>query len=97
MNAAGAVLITQPFFALDVNFLDPKLTNDKKPFAPVKYNQIIKECYLISKNCNTSYLDLMQITPHERKYILSLIAEEIKRSDEQIAKMKMENEMKKKR
>ena len=85
-------LIIVPFFALDVSFLDPKLTSDKKPYGPARYNQIVKECYLISKNCNTSYADLMTITPHERKLLLNLIAEEIKRSEEQMARAKAERE-----
>jgi len=58
------------------------LTNDGKPFGPYRYKQIVKESYLISKNTNTSYVDVMKITPQERNYILEFLAEEYKRTQE---------------
>lgn len=82
---------------MDLSFLDPKFTKDNKPYGPARYNEIVKECYLITKHCNTSYVDLMKITPHERKLLLNLIADEIKKSEEHIAKAKAEREAKKKR
>jgi len=66
------------------------LTEDGKPYGPYRYAQIVKECYLISKNCNTSYTDLMDITPYERKIILNLIADEIEKSQAAIEKSKQE-------
>jgi hypothetical protein len=62
--------------------LDPQLTNDGKPYGPYRYKQIVKECYLISKNVNTSYIDVMKMTPQERNYLLEFIAEEIQRKQE---------------
>jgi len=58
------------------------LTNDGKPYGPYRYKQIVKECYLISKNVNTSYIDVMKMTPQERNYLLEFIAEEIQRKQE---------------
>jgi len=69
-----------------VNFLDPKLTSDGKPYGPYRYKEIVKECYLISKNCNTSYTDLMKITPIEKNYLLEFISDEFKRTEELIKK-----------
>lgn len=71
-----------PRFASHQSFLDPQLTNDGKPFGPYRYKQIVKESYLISKNTNTSYVDVMKITPQERNYILEFLAEEYKRTQE---------------
>lgn len=67
-----------------MNFLDPKLTSDGKPYGPYRYKEIVKECYLISKNCNTSYTDLMKITPIEKNYLLEFITEEFQRTEEMI-------------
>lgn len=52
------------------------MTNDKKPYAPYRYRQIVSECYYLSKNCNTSYTDILKITPLERKYMLELLSKE---------------------
>jgi hypothetical protein len=64
------------------------LTNDGKPYGPYRYKQIVKECYLISKNSNTSYTDVLKITPLERNYILEFIIEGEKRNQEVIEKAK---------
>ena len=75
-------------FASQVNFLDPKLTSDGEPFGPHRYKEIVKECYLISKNCNTSYTDLMSITPIERDYLLEFILDEAQKTEEAMKKAK---------
>jgi len=62
------------------------LTSDGKPYGPYRYKEIVKECYLISKNCNTSYTDLMKITPIEKNYLLEFISDEFKRTEELIKK-----------
>ena len=77
-----------PRFASHQNFLDPQLTDDGKPYGPYRYKQIVKECYLISKNSNTSYTDVLKITPLERNYILEFIIEGEKRNQEVIEKAK---------
>jgi len=73
------------------------LTKDKKPYGPIRFNQISRECQFISENCHTSYTDVLKITPHERKYMLINIAEKLKKSEEQLAKLKAEQEAKKKK
>ncbi len=42
-------------------------------FAPKRYKEIVRECYLLSKNLNTSYSDVMKLTPLERSYLLQLL------------------------
>lgn len=79
-------------FSLLQSFLDPQLTKEGKPYAPFRYKQIVQECYYLSKNCNTSYTDLMKITPLERKYMLELLnkeAEKLQQANEEArARMK---------
>ena len=63
-------------FAFNRNFLDPKLMDDGKPFGPERYKRIVQECYLISKNMNTSYLDVIKMTPREREYLLEFLLDD---------------------
>lgn len=58
------------------------------PYGVYRYNEIIDECYIISKLINTSYLDLMEISVRERDRMLELINEENKREQERIEKIK---------
>ncbi len=73
-----------PRFASHLNFLDPLTTSDGKPYGPIRYEQIIRECYIISKNSNTSYNEVLQITPRERESIIKYISDEFKRTQEMI-------------
>ena len=59
-----------------MSFLDPQLTNDKKPYAPLRYKKLIKDIYYITRNTHISYDDVMNMTPTEREYILSFLVEE---------------------
>ena len=62
------------------------------PYGVVRFEEIIQECYIISKNINTSYTDLLDITPREKNMMLELLNNEAKRQqelyDKQKAKMK---------
>ena len=58
------------------------------PYGVYRYNEIIDECYIISKLINTSYLDLMEISVRERDRMLELINEENTREQERIEKIK---------
>lgn len=60
------------------------MTSDGKPYGPIRYQQIVKECYIVSKNSNTSYNDVLQMTPTEREAILSYISEEFKKTQDMI-------------
>lgn len=46
------------------------------------------ERYIISKNCNTSYLECGDITPLERRMLMELISAEIKKREEEIQQIK---------
>jgi hypothetical protein len=62
------------------------LTSNGEPFAPVRFKQIVKERYEISKRINTSYNDIGLITPRERGLLLEFIEEDIKHDNTVIEK-----------
>lgn len=68
--------------------MDPQLTSDKKPYGPFRYKQIVKECYIITKNTNTPYSDVLEMTPAEREYFIEFLSEDFKKQQEQIDKAK---------
>ena len=68
------------------SFLDPLLTSDGKPFAPVRIDRIITECYIISKRCHTSYVDVLEISPKERETLLNIIKMEMDKEKEDLEK-----------
>jgi hypothetical protein len=65
-----------------VDFLDPILTSDGRPYGPHRFKEIAKERYLISKHCHTSYKDLDNVTPLEREYLLEFIYEELQKEQQ---------------
>ena len=56
--------------------MDQQLTSDGKPYGPIRYKELVKDSYLISKNLNTSYTDVLKLTPRERDYIMEFIIED---------------------
>lgn len=68
--------------------MDQQKTKDGKPYGPIRYEEIVKERYIISKTINTSYNDTGKITPLERRYILKYIIDERKKEEEQWKEMK---------
>lgn len=62
--------------------MDPQLTSDGRPFAPVRFEQIVEERYQISKRIHTSYNELGDITPRERLLLLDLLRKDIEHENE---------------
>lgn len=85
-----------PHFASHLNFLDPQTDEYGNAFAPIRYKQIVKECYLISKNLNTSYTDVLNITPTEKQYMLEFLLQEAQENKEAIERLKAERQNKNK-
>ena len=71
------------------------MTKDGQPYGPLRYKEIVRERYIISKHTNTSYKDTDQITPTERNYILEFITEELQKQQELYEKAKAKYESKK--
>lgn len=61
------------------------------PYGLYRFNQIIQECYIISKNIHTSYTDLMNISVKEKNMMLDFL------NDEAIKQKEKLDEMRKKR
>ena len=58
--------------------MDPQLTRDGKPYGPVRFKEIVREQYIISKQTNNSILDVDDLTPRERELLLDFIEEDQK-------------------
>ncbi len=71
--------------------MDPLLTIDGRPYGPTRYKEIVKERYLVAKHCNTSYVDVGEMTPAERQYLIEFITEDAKKAKEHIEQQKQSN------
>ena len=60
------------------------MMNNGVPYGPHRYKEIVKECYLITRNMNTSYEEIMNMNPLEREYLLKFLADEIQRTNDEI-------------
>lgn len=60
---------------MDQSFLDPQTSNDGSPYGPKRFKEIVKECWFISDNLNTSYTDVLDLSFQERFYLIELINE----------------------
>ena len=63
-------------FASNQSFLDPKFNDKGQPYGPERYKRLVQECYLISKNMNTSYADVLKMTPKEREYLIRFLIDD---------------------
>lgn len=60
---------------MDRSFLDPRTSEDGTPYGPKRYSEIVRECWYISDNTNSSYVDILDISYFERMCLLKLINE----------------------
>ena len=75
--------------------MDPQLTEDGHPYGPKRYRDIVKERYYVSKYCNTSYNDVGDMAPLERRYVLEFITNELEKQKAAIEESKRNSKMKK--
>lgn len=66
-----------------MSFFDPRWTSEKKPYAPERFRDIVKERYLITTHLNTGYEETASITPTERTLLLQFIKDDLQRKQEQ--------------
>lgn len=64
--------------------MGPQLTPDGLPYGPIKYKEIVRERYYITKHTHTSYADIGKMTPIERQYLIEFINEDIKKKNDYI-------------
>ena len=56
------------------------------------YKRIVQECYIISHRIHTSYTDLMNVTPLERRYMWELIHVEDEKNNERIEALQQKSD-----
>lgn len=66
-----------PPFGSTTHFLDLLFTKEDHEVVAVMMENLIEERYYISKYTHTSYKDVDDITPFERKVLIKLIADDI--------------------
>ena len=64
------------------------MTDKGKPYGPWRYKNIVKECYIITKNTNTPYSDILSMTPTERELMIEFLSEDFKKQQENIEQAK---------
>ena len=74
-------------FVKPENFLDPLQTSDGKPYRLLKYDNILKERFIICKQLGLSYEDTGNMSPLERGKILQLIQKVIKAESDKITEI----------
>ena len=63
------------FFASGPSFLDPQTSKDGSAYGPKRYKEIVRECWYISDNLNTSYTDVLNLAYLDRVYLIACINE----------------------
>ena len=77
---------------MDRSFLDPRTSEDGKPYGPKRYREIVKECWYISDQTHTSYTDVLDLSYTERMYILRFINEKQEATKEALEQAKLRNQ-----
>lgn len=65
-------------FGSTTHFLDLQFTKDDHNITSKMLNNIVEEGFYITKYTHTSYADLSDITPFERRILIKLISDDIK-------------------
>ena len=60
-------------FASGPNFLDPQTSSDGTPYGPKRFKELVKECWYICDNTNTSYTDVLDVSIQERRFLIDNI------------------------
>lgn len=81
---------------MDQSFLDPQLSKDGTPYGPKKYKEIVRECWFISDQTNTSYADVLDLSYQERVYLIECISDKQQATQKAIAQMQAQVEQKRK-
>ena len=55
------------------SFLDPQTSSDGTPYGPKRFKELVRECWYICDNTNTSYTDVLDISIQERKLLIDNI------------------------
>ena len=70
-----------------MSFLDQQTTDDGQPYGPIRYKEIVRERFFISKHSNISYSDTGKMSPTERELIKGFIISDLKEQQKIIDKI----------
>lgn len=59
------------------------MTEEGKPYGPVRYKQIVNEIFYITQHTSTPYGDVLKMTPIERNYLIGFLIEHFKEQKRQ--------------
>ena len=79
------------FFASGPSFLDPQISNDGSAYGPKRYKEIVKECWYVSDNLNTSYTDVLNLAYQDRVYLIACINEKKEATAQAMAEARAAN------
>ena len=82
MSVLAVTILQFHFFDTARSFLDRQYDEEGNPLAPKRYKDLVKECYVVSKNCNIPYSDVLKMGCKERGYLLSFIVEEFEKMEQ---------------
>lgn len=64
------------------------MTNDGQPYGPIRYRQLVKECYSICTRSKFSYEEVLNMSPKERELIIEFINEDNAKAQEMMEQAK---------
>jgi len=82
---------------MDRSFLDPQLFNKNENYGQKRYKEIVKECWYISDNLNTSYTDVLDMSFQERYYLITFINDKQEQTQKAIEQRQQELRNKRKK
>ena len=70
------------------------MCKDGTPYGPKRYKELVKECWYISDQLNTSYTDVLDLSYQERVFLIECIAEKQQATKKAIEVMQQQNQNK---
>ena len=77
---------------MGLSFLDPPQSKDGRPYGPQRYREIVRECWYISDQTNTSYADILDLSFTERSFLIQFIAEKQEATKKAIEEARQRNQ-----
>lgn len=74
----------QTFFRFGPEFLDPQTSKDGQPYGPKQFKSLVQECWFLSDQLHTSYVDLLDISVAERRLLLQYVTRKIEDTQKEI-------------
>ncbi len=76
------------------SFLDPQTYKDGTPYGPKRFKEIVRECWFLSDQMNTSYTDVLDLSVQERLYLAECVKDKQEATKKAIEEVKARNKNK---